>query len=55
MGVSPDTFKGHLDKWLRTIPDTPMIDNYGESVPAETNNICKQAKQFGQVGDPNCG
>ena len=30
-GVSPDTFKGHLDKWLRTISDTPKIDNYGAS------------------------
>ena len=54
-GVSPDTFKGHLDKWLRTIPDTPKIDNYGASVPAESNSICDQAKQVGQAGDPNCG
>ena len=49
-GLSSDTFKGHLDKWLRTIPDMPKIDNYGASVPAESNSICDQAKQVGQVG-----
>ena len=54
-GVSPDTFKRHLDKWLRTIPDTPKINNYEASVPAESNSICDQAKQVGQAGDPNCG
>ena len=47
--VSPDTFKGHLDKWLRTIPDTPKIGNYGASVPAESNSLCDQAKQVGQA------
>ena len=54
-GVSLDTFKGHLDKWLRTIPDTPKIEHYGESFPAESNSICDQAKQVGQAGDPNRG
>ena len=54
-GLSSDTFKGHLDKWLRTIPDTPKIDNYGASVPTESNSICDQAKQVGQAGDPKCG
>ena len=33
-GVSPETYKGHLDKWMRIIPDTPKIGNYGASVPA---------------------
>ena len=51
-GLSSDTFKGHLDKWLRTIPDTPKIDNYGASMSAESNIICDQAKQVGQAGDP---
>ena len=50
--INADTFEGHLDKWLRTISDMPRIDNYEASVPAESNSICKQAKQ---VGDPNCG
>ena len=54
-GVSPNTFKGYLDKWLKTIPDTPKIGNYGASVPAESNSLCDQAKQVGQAGDPNCG
>ena len=48
--LSSDTFKGHLDKWLRTIPDMPRI-----SVPAESNSICKQSKQVGQVGNAKCG
>ena len=52
-GVSPDTFKGHLDKWLRAISDTPKIGNYGAPVPAESNSLCDQAKQVGQAGDPN--
>ena len=47
--------KGHLDKWLRTIQDTPKIGNYGASVPAESNSLCDQAKQVGQASDPNCG
>lgn len=29
----------HLDKWLKSIQDT--LDNYGASVPAETNSIIK--------------
>ena len=41
--------KGLLDKWLRTIPDTLKIENYGKSIPAESNIICDQA------GDPNFG
>ena len=48
--ISPDTFKGHLDEWLRTIPGMPRI-----SVPAESNSICKQSKQVGQVGNAKCG
>ena len=55
LGHKQHTFKGHLDKWLRTIPDTPKIDNYRASVPAESNSICDQAKQVGQAGDPNPG
>ena len=41
--------------WLRTIPDTPKIDNYRVSVPAKSNNVCDHAKQVGQTGDPNRG
>ena len=54
-GISPDTSQGHLDKWLKTIPDTTKIDDYGVSLPTESNSICNQAKQVGQAGDPNCG
>ena len=34
--VKLDTFKRHLDKWLKSIPDTPKIDDYGVTVGAET-------------------
>ena len=40
--VETDTFKKHLDDWLRTIPDTPKIDSYGASVPAASNSIVDQ-------------
>ena len=43
--VKSDTFlKRHLDRWLRDIPDTPKIDNYGASVSAATNSITNQKK-----------
>ena len=40
--VERDTFKKHLDDWLRTIPDTPKMDGYGGSVPAASNIIVDQ-------------
>ena len=42
VNVETDTFKKHLDDWLRTIPDTPKIDSYGASVPAASNSIVDQ-------------
>merc|ERR1712240_255040 len=41
-GVETDTFKKKLDEWLRDIPDTPKIDDYGASVGTETNSIIDQ-------------
>ena len=38
-----DAFKKNLDGWLKNLPDTPKIDNYGASVVAENNSITKQA------------
>ena len=38
-----ETFKKYLDKWLRTIPDTPRIDDYGGRVAADSNSIIAQA------------
>ena len=40
---SVETFKNHLDKWLRSLPDTPKIDDYGSRVVAESNSIINQA------------
>ena len=42
--VKTETFKRKLDKWLRTIPDTPRIDDYGASVGVATNSIVEQGK-----------
>ena len=41
-GVKTETFKNHLDRWLKTIPDTPRIDNYSASVEKQTNSIINQ-------------
>ena len=38
-GVTTDTFKGHLDKWLKTVPDQPRGGGYSERVAAESNSI----------------
>ena len=43
-GQTKDTFKRHLDKWLRNIPDTPKIDGYGITIAAESNSIIYQAR-----------
>merc|ERR1712029_769124 len=40
--VRTDTFKTHLDRWFRDVPDTPKMGNYGASVNAETNSIKDQ-------------
>ena len=41
-GVTMDTFKQHLDKWLQTIPDEPRIDNYSKMVEKESNSLLHQ-------------
>ena len=41
-GVKRDTFKKRLDEWLKGVPDTPKIDDYGASVGAESNSIVDQ-------------
>ena len=40
------TFKKHLDKWLRTVPDTPRIDDYGGRVTVDSNSIIAQAAEM---------
>ena len=42
-GTTTNTFKDHLDEWLKGIPDTPRIDGYGAWVSAESNSIYHQA------------
>ena len=41
-GVTTDTFKGHLDKWLKTVPDQPRGGGYSGRVAAESNGIQHQ-------------
>ena len=41
--VTTDTFKSHLDKWLKTVPDQPRGGGYSERVAAESNSIQHQA------------
>ena len=38
-GVTTDTFKGHLDKWLKTVPDQPRGGGYSERVAAESKGV----------------
>ena len=40
---SIETFKRKVDTWLKTLPDTPKIDDYGSRVVAESNSIINQA------------
>ena len=41
-GVTTDTFKHHLDKWLQTVPDEPRIDGYCKMVEKESNSLLHQ-------------
>ena len=38
-GISEDTFKNHLDRFLATIPDQPQIRGYTDMRLAETNSL----------------
>merc|ERR1712212_371344 len=41
-GVKTETFKRKLDEWLRTIPDTSRIDDYGASVGVLTERVAER-------------
>ena len=38
-----ETFKSHLDLWLREVPDLPRIGKYSKWVAADTNSVTNQA------------
>ena len=40
--VTTDTFKRHLDEWLKTVPDQPRGGSYSGRVAAESNSIQHQ-------------
>ena len=42
-GVSTETFKEHLDKWLGSIPDEPGAGGYQSKRAAKTNSVEDQA------------
>ena len=42
-GVTSDTFKRHLDEWLKKVPDQPRGGGYSQRVAAETNSVLHQA------------
>ena len=47
-GVKTDTFKKHLDKWLKDIPDQPKCGRYAGWVAAASNSIqdqCRKARR----------
>ena len=41
-GVTTDTFKKHLDKWLLKTPDQPKCKGYAGFVSVKSNAICDQ-------------
>ena len=41
--VTSDTFKRHLDEWLKKVPDQPRGGGYSQRVAAESNNVQHQA------------
>ena len=40
--VTTDTFKGHLDNWLRKIPDQPKCRGYAGLVSSKSNTLYDQ-------------
>ena len=42
-GIKTDTFKAHLDKWLKLVPDLPRARGYAKWVAAESNSVQDQA------------
>ena len=41
--ITTDTFKKHLDEWLKKVPDQPRSGGYSKWVAAETNSVRHQA------------
>ena len=41
--IKTDTFKKHLDEWLKKVPDQPRGGGYSKWVAAETNSVRHQA------------
>ncbi len=48
--VKKDTFKKHLDRWLKGVPDTPRVGGNASRVAAPSNSIVDERT----TGDPIC-
>jgi len=44
--VKKDTFKKHLDRWLKGVPDTPRVGEYASRVAAPSNSIVDQKNHW---------
>ena len=51
-GVSLGVFKGKLDDWLGTVPDTPKLNGYAGMVAAGSNSLIDQAR-YAPKNTPN--
>ena len=49
MGTKTEKFKRKLDEWLRVIPETPRIDDYGVSVGMLMNSTVKHGELDGKL------
>ena len=46
MNEKKDTFKKHLDRWLKGVPDTPRVGEYASRVAAPSNSIVDQKNHW---------
>ena len=46
MKVKTDTYKDHLDVWLKMVPDQPRGRGYSERVATKSNSIQHQTQSF---------
>merc|ERR1712243_515588 len=44
--VEKDTFKKHLDRWLKDVPDTPRVGEYASKVAVPSNSIVDQKNHW---------
>ena len=50
-GRKVDVFKGHLDRYLMSVPDEPLIRGYEKYRRAESNSLLNMTKVVSMPGD----